>query len=153
MTGDSMNSKWWTCRCDNHIEPSIALWHHLRSCSFPTCPDPQQLPLGYVRHANLGLQMTKDCRCIAIYRCRCCHLPGLLKRTDHPNSQKRPQRRNGPPQSLLDVWDLLSLHLGGYGDSGRSDGASSFFCFPQHMVERVRKSRRCVNSLCLTNSK
>lgn len=27
----------------------------LRSCSFPTCPDPATLPLGYVLHSNLGL--------------------------------------------------------------------------------------------------
>ena len=26
----------------------------LRSCSFPTCPDPATLPLGYVLHSNLG---------------------------------------------------------------------------------------------------
>ena len=27
---------------------------HLRSCSFPTCPDPAQLPLGYVLHPLLN---------------------------------------------------------------------------------------------------
>ncbi|CAK9035728.1 unnamed protein product [Durusdinium trenchii] len=59
-----------TATCpQNNTDALQGLQVTLPSCSFPTCPDPQQLPLGYVRHANGSYGCDQDYIGTAVRTC------------------------------------------------------------------------------------